>query len=370
MKIIAERSAILSALSFVANYTDASDKIPILAMVRFDASEDCVSVTATDSDKSASDLFAAHVQEPGSACLPGSLIVKAVRSTDAAEIMIDAGEKEAAIQIGGRLRMKLPVLPAKDFPDMQMLTAKGDCVFAVPAELFPRHSKEVAFAEGKGNADYWSQGTLWEAAGNDLHLCALDRVVMSRISVPIRVPDMPRVTVPTTALPNWDGDVSVTVSSHFIRFTCGKQTVATKLLDAPFPDYRRIIPEHSSALRFDRAELLAAFNRMGILPQKGGVSVLMIGRDGSASVLVRSYDGREISDSVPYEGDDFQIAVQQRSMSAVLDSMDCEIVEVMIGDHTQNITIHDRRDESRIMLIAPYRDPRLAEYLPKQEMAA
>lgn len=370
MKVIAERSAILGALSFVANYIDPSDRIPILAMVRFNAGETGVTVTATDCEKAASDAFAAHIQTAGSTCLPGAMLAKAIRSTDAAEVQIDAGDKEAVIQIGGRLRMKLPVLPAKDFPDMPMLSADGDCQFTIPAEVLSRHKREVAFAEGKGNAARWQHGTLWESTGEALQLCALDSVVLSRITVPVRIQDMPRVTVPATALPNWEGEVQVAASESFMRFSCGRQSVATKLLDAPFPEYQQIIPTHTSALRFDRAELLAAFHRMAILPNKGGVSVLIVGRDGSASVMVRSYDGREISDSVPYEGDDFQIAMQQRAMASVLDSMDCEIVEIMIGDHMQNITVHDRRDDSRIMLIAPYRDSRLADYLPKQDMAA
>jgi DNA polymerase-3 subunit beta len=370
VKIIAERSAILGALSFVANYIDPSDRIPILAMVRFSAGDTGVTVTATDCEKAASDVFAAHVQAPGSTCLPGAMLAKAIRSTDAAEVQIDAGDKEAVIQIGGRLRMKLPVLPAKDFPDMPMLSADGDCQFTIPADALSRHKREVSFAEGKGSAPHWQHGTLWESTGETLQLCALDGVVLSRITIPVRVQDLPRVTVPATDLPNWEGEVQIDVSESFMRFSCGKQAVATKLLDAPFPEYQQIIPAHTSALRFDRSELFAAFNRMAILPSKGGVSVLIVGRDGSASIMVKSYDGREITDSVPYEGDDFQIAMQQRAMADVLGSMDCEIVEIMIGDHMQNITIHDRRDDSRVMLIAPYRDPRLAEYLPKQDIAA
>lgn len=365
MKFIAERERILSALSFVGRYAETNERIPVLSMVRFEAGEHGVSVMATDLQKAASDSFIAHLDRKGSACLSGSLLVKAIKSTDATEVLIDAGDTEASIMIGGRLKMKLPVLPATDFPTPSSLTSDADHNFTVSPDLLARHANEVAFAEtGRGERDRWYlQGTCWEAQEKHLRLCATNGKILSLLTLPAPSSDLFRIIVPSIDLPEWKDDISVAVSERFIRFTCGKQTVATQIIEGSFPDFLRAIPENPIKLLFDRAELLAAVERMALVGQGRGAVILFVGRDGKAT-LSAYVDGREITDEVPYEGDDFQVAIAHQYISSVLGSFGSEIVEWRVADHSTPITVHDPRNDDRIAVAFPCRDHRISQYLP------
>lgn len=371
MKFIAERERILTALLFVGRYAEANDRIPVLSMVRFEASENGVSVMATDCQKAASDSFIAHVDRRGSICMSGALLVKAIKSTDATEVMIDASANEASIHIGGRLKLKLPVLPAGDFIIPPSLTNDASRNFTISPGLLKRHAKEVAFAEtGRGEKDrFYLQGTCWEAQGTHLRLCATDGKILSLVTLPAPSSDPFRIIVPRIDLPEWGDDITVSVSDLFIRFACGKQVAATQLVEGSFPEFLRAIPNNPVKLLFDREELSAAVGRMALVGQGRGVVILFVGRDGKAT-LSASVDGREITDDVAYEGDDFQVAIAHQYISSVLGSFGSENIEWRVADHSTPITLHDPRDESRIAVAFPYRDHRIAQYLPQTLEAA
>lgn len=368
MKFIAERDTLLSALSFVGKYTDAGSHIPILSSVKFDAGERGVLVCANDLEQSALDSFSAHVERPGALCLQTDALVKIIKSTDASEVLIDADDRQTKIQIGGRTRLTLAVLPAKDFPANPALNDEAECNFTIPAELFSRHAKEVSFALAKDDTGgHWAKGTLWEIGNGLLNLVGTDRVVLSRITVPAPAGQMPRIIVPAFILPEWSGDVSVSVSSNFIRFSCGRQIVASKLIAEQFPDYQRILPDNPNRLIFDRTPLQAAVNRMGFLNSRdrGARIILFVGRDGKLSMSVEG-DGQEMTDEIPYDGPNFQIALSQRYLSQILASFDCETIEWRFLGHDANITIHDPEDDSRIVVAFPYRDSRLLPFISEK----
>lgn len=370
MKIIAEREKIVTALKFVSKYADAKSKILVLECVKFSADQNGVTVTATDLDKAATDLFGAHIDRPGSAVLNGALLAKAIDSTDASEVLIDVGEREAAIQIGNKLRLKLPVFPAGDFPDLAILT-KGACSnFTIDASLLRRHASEVAFAESKETrARQYLCGTRWAIHRGLLDLCATDGVYFSLLSVPAPDKQMPPVTVPPISLPDWVGSVDVSVDKAFARFTCGHQVVATKLVEGNYPDYRRALPENSVKLLFDRTELSSALARVALIDSHRSPTVLFVGRDGKLSLSAVS-DGREINDEISFDGEDFQISFVLTRIAPTVSSFSCETIEWRWADHATPITIHDPRDDSRIACALPYRDARLSPFVAARTEAA
>lgn len=370
MKFIAEREKIVAALDFVSKYADTKSRIPVLECINFCADEHGVSVTATDLDRGAIDRFAAHIDQPGTTVLNGALLAKAVKSTDASEVLVDVDGEEARVQIGGKLRLKLPVFSADDFPDLAILSKEAGCNFTVDAGLLKRHAKEVEFAESKETrARQYLCGTRWALHNDLLDLCATDGVYFSLLSVPAPDRQMPAVTVPPIALPEWGGDVGISIDKAFIRFSCGHQTVATKLVEGNYPNYRSILPDNPARLLFDRAELSASLARMALVDSKYSPTVLFVGRDGRLSLSAIS-DGREINDEVAFDGDDFQISFVLSKIAPTISSFACETLEWRWADHATPVTIHDPRDDSRIACAMPYRDARVLPFISSARVAA
>lgn len=371
MKFMAEKERIEAALEFVSRYADARSRIPILETVKFDAGERGVSITATNLDQGAITSFDAHTMAPGIGCLNGSLLLKAMRGTDAADVQIEAEDGEAKVQIGKRVQIKLPVLPPEDFPECGFLASDADSNFTINASLLARHAAEVAFAESKETRTrLYLCGTYWALRDDGmLDLVATDGVRLSLLSAAVSSWQIPSIIVPPLALPKWEGEVFVSASQNFVRFTRGRDIVATKLVDGSFPDYRRAIPDNPVKLLFDRKELNASLSRMALV----GTSpiVMFVGREGKATISTASIqDSTAITDEIIYDGDDFQISFAHTVIASVIQSFGSEMIEWRYADHATPATFHDPKDDGRLAVAFPYRDARLIPYIATPEKEA
>lgn len=374
MKIIVEREVLLAALSFVAKYAETRATIPILTHAKFEADANRLSITATNLEMSARDSIAAHVTAPGAICLPHAPLLAIIKNTDASEIQIEADERQASIKVGARTSLKLPVMLADDFANvgLDLDPQKVEGSFVVDAGLLECWQREVAIASSKDGVNFLLMGTAWSVHAGKLELWATNRAMLSMIAAPAPAGCRIDAIVPNVPLPEWGGEIAVSHTSGRISFSSGNQVVTSKLIDGTFPDFRgaiAILKEPSATPLFDRAEFVAAVARMAIVADAKEHSVLIVGRDGKATLSARTPKG-EVSDGVAYDGDDFQVAIAHGVLAPLLRSFQSEMIEMLVIDHQSPIIIRDRRDETRTAFAQPYRDGRIAEYLPATKQAA
>lgn len=363
MRFVAEREKIIEAVGFVAKYAAKDSKIPILAHVRLSARKGLVTVVATDAERAASDTFKADIEGDGEACLPAKLLLASIKSATASDVVISADDRQASIKVG-KSQFKMPILPAGDFPAMPMLAEKGDRSFRLSAERLSQVRNEVAFAVEDKGGRYFLTGTSWRIVAGKLEFCATNGKKFSLLSTdaPQASVGMADIIVPEFDAPSWEsGDVDVSVSPTFIRLVCNGQSVASKLIDGSFPDYRQLIPTNPTPLLFDRAELLASINRMALVADAREHSILFVGRDGHVTISAQTAAG-EVTDELIYNGDDFQTAIAHSVASAILNSFDCETIEWRWADHATGITMHVPDNGERLAFAMPYRDQRLIQY--------
>jgi DNA polymerase III sliding clamp (beta) subunit (PCNA family) len=238
VRFIVEREHILSALAFVTKYAAKDNNgIPVLANVRLVAAAGAVTVTSTDIERAASDTFKAEVGEEGSACVPARLLLGAVKGANGADVFFDAGDRQATVK-AGKSQIKMPILPAGDFPPMPMLDTDAAHNFMLAAGTLARLKKEVSFAVEEKGGRFFLTGTSWRIAGDNLEFCATNgkKFSLLSISTPRDAVGTPDIIVPEFDMPAWDdGEVEVSVDAAFIRFTLGNQVVASKLIEAHSP---------------------------------------------------------------------------------------------------------------------------------------
>lgn len=366
MKLLAEKSAIVDALSFVCAYAAKDNRIPILASVHMVADGEGVTVSATNADRAARGRFSAEVERQSSLCLPAALLLSAVQNSTGTEVIIDADERRAVIKCG-KQRFTLPVLPANDFPPLPMLDSADGTILDLDGAMLARIAKQVSFAAEDSKGRYYLAGTNWRASSGTIEFCATDGKRLSLISAETSA-DLD-IIVPIFDLPAWDGPVSILATDRSIRFQHGNRVVASKLVEGSYPDIRRILPKGGAPLLFDRAELLAGIKRVSLIADAKDHSVLLVGRNGTATLAGATAE-REAVDEVAYDGDDFQIAFLNTVISSVIASFDCEVVEIRYSDHASPIIVHDPRDENRIGFAMPYADRRVMEYVTPALQAA
>lgn len=364
-KINIARSALLSALSFVCRFAERNSKLPVLNCIKFNAGNSKIVITATNLDQSAQTTTDAEIDEAGSFCVQAELFRKMAESTSGLEITITEDGKSVSIACG-KQKFSLPALPGSDFPLLPMLESAAGKFFTLDSGTIKRVQKEVAFAVMDPRGAFFLTGVAWNAGHGNISFAATDKRRLSMLSVPCT--EEFSLIVPPVDFPDWSGDVLILASELFIRFENAGQIVATKLIEATYPDIKRLYPESAIAILFDRDELATAIKRTSLAQDGNHPSVLLVGRDGAASISVQSAS-RDASDEVRYQGGDFQIAFDCGLILSILESFEGEMIELGYVSHADTAVIRDPKAETRSALAFPYRDGRLAEYISHREAA-
>lgn len=372
MKITVEREPLLSALRFIQKHVNAKDAIPILTHAKIDAGDGRLAIIGTNIERAAQTSLAVECSGAGSFCLPAEMLTKAVKASAGAEVSIAVDGTRATVAIG-KSRFTFDTLPAVDFPDMPMLRADAEANFTLPAAELLSLDKKVGFCPSTDINRQYLSGTYWHVAESRMAFCCLDGVTMSlleRETVPAGVHHLSAI-VPLLELPAWTGEVSVSVSSGFIRFSSGNDVVASKLIEGSFIDYRRIFNalDNRTLIRFDRKEMQDAIARIMVNIDAASHSILFSGKDGKCLVSTRTAKG-DAEDEVAFDGEDFVVAITSRVIRPILASIESEIVEMRYADTSTPVLFVPASEPGRTLFAYPYRDPRITGLLATGESEA
>lgn len=337
------REALLPALALVQRVIERRNTIPVIANVLLQAEAGQLTLTATDLDAEA----AACCPCAGTSAfttLPAANLHDIVRKLpEGCEITL-SGDGKAWTVAGGRARFKLHCLPGSDFPIMS--TAAFDHEFAVPAETLKAMLETVKHAISSEETRYYLNGVYLHPIGSG-HLVAVTTDGHRLARVPAALPTgaegcaaviVPRKTIElfSKMLPE-KGDVTLSVSQSRIKLTLDSGAALTsKLIDATYPDYRRVIPSaNPNRYLVDRAALSAAVDRVSTISSSKGSAVKFAFADSEIRVSAINPDAGEAEEFVAAErlsGDAVEIGFNGRYTLDTLAAITSENVQFELGD--------------------------------------
>jgi DNA polymerase-3 subunit beta len=247
----------------------------------------------------------------------------------------------------GRASCRLPTLPADNFPLFNRPN-EGAVELTVDATALVAGLRAVAPAISTEEARYHLCGAFLHSG----RLCATDGHRLALATIAADMPPAPDVIVPgstvTRLLPllrGLEGPISVTVSKTLVIVSASNWTLTSKVIDGTFPDYRRILPEHSprpllvqrDALR-SAAALVASVHhsekktrglRLAIVD--GELQLMSAGEDSLGTCEVTVGIESELS-AVPCP-----VALNPRYLLDALGVIDAELVELHIVDPSSSV---------------------------------
>lgn len=244
------RDALLKLVSLLRPALSNQSFIPALTHLRFDAGQ----VTAYN------DVTAIKAKAPIdlSACVPGELFIKALSSFNADSVALDALESDKGsittlLLTSGRSKLKVPVLPVKDFPlrepsgdchvvpfDNEMLDGIRKCLFSVGSD--PTHPAQmgVTLESEDGKAVFYSSDNF------TISRCQTKSKVDLPAGAPIILPTFFCEQMLVLAKTYSDDDVDLEVYPNALRCTFGKKaSLLTKTLADLEPlDFQKIMGKY------------------------------------------------------------------------------------------------------------------------------
>ncbi len=352
MKFRCERDDLLSAVQFASRAISNRATLPVLSGLRLEATEDNrVRVAATDLELTMETKFAAAVDEPGTAVVPGRLFGEMSRSLSSGQVSVAGTDGEVEIGSGrGRFRVRsltpddYPALPIEDRDDSDGVQVSIDA-----AELAGALSQVVRAASGDESRQILT-GVLWELEGGGVTLAATDsyRLAVRHLEAVGGPAEERKVVLPARtlgelarALQGANGSVTALVKENLVAFSIagvsedevGEWVIGSRFIEGEFPKYRQLIPDaYPNTLTVDRELLLEVTKRVGLLAQNNLPVKLQLAEELEVSAHTPDVgEGQEVIEA-EYEGESLVIAFNPQFLLDGASAITSHRIEMLVGD--------------------------------------
>jgi len=280
MKFRVERDVLADAAAWVARSLPARPPVPVLGGVLVEAttgaSGDRLLVSGFDYETSARVELDGTVGDPGRVLVSGRLLADITRALPSKPVDLVVDGSRATINCGSS-RFSLPTMPVEDYPQ---LPAMPQLAGTVAADVLAQAVGQVVVAAGRDDTLPMLTGIRLEIEGEKLTLAATDRFRLAvrelewtpedpGHSSAVLIPARTLSEVAKTLAGSGTVDIALSAGDGMLGITGGGRRATTRLLDAEFPAFRRLIPtEHTTAAIVDVAALVEAVKRVALVTDR------------------------------------------------------------------------------------------------------
>lgn len=365
MKFTIEQSAFSKALKHVIGVTEKRCNIPVLCNVLIAASGDAVKITATDLDMELSETTDAIVEDAGATTIPAHTLYGIINELPkGSQVQITATDDGKAILTSGSAKFRLGTLPEEDFPRFN--TGDVPNTITLAAHALKQLLAKTVYAVSTEETRYYLNGVFLHTPDETtLRAVATDGHRLARYEVTLPSPArIPSIIVPTKAITTImdmaDGsDIELAVSETKIRATTGRQQMASKLIDATYPDYERVIPERGKhVVTTLTAEFGNALNlTSAVLSDKTRAIKMALDTDSITLSTTNQDTASEGENTLHAEYNSSQqiIGFNVSYMRSMLSQIGGKALRITLLDSVSPIRIEDDEDPAALHILMPMR---------------
>lgn len=327
MTLTIQRADLARALAAVCKVVEGRNTMPILGNVLLSADGGQLAVTGTDLDIS----YSVSVPCDGniSTTVDAKRLSDIARRLSGSEVSLSLKDGSLVVK-SGRSRFTLPTLPADDFPRLDAGTFDAEFSVDLAALVAP-----IKFAISTEETRYYLCGVhLHGTAEGGIRAVATDghRLAHNTAS---GMPQIPAVIVPAKTVGIVPaGSVDVSLSKNKIRIATADTIIVSKLIDATYPDYLRVIPtSNDNIVIIERKALADAVARASAVASERGKAAKFTVAGDNIAIDMRAGDGTAYED-VPatYSGEPIEIGFNTVYMADVLAAVPGDEVTIALAD--------------------------------------
>jgi DNA polymerase-3 subunit beta len=373
MKLSISRETLFKALRHMSAVVEKRTSIAILGNVRLKATDNKLETTATDSDIAVQALAEAFVDTPGVTTV-GALKLFEIVSKIPEGVMVAMELDEAGGRLSlsaGKAKFSLAMLGAEAFPDMSKV--EGGVSFNIAGADLKKLLDRVSFAASGDETRAYLTGVYLHVVGEDkaadgpaLRAVATDghRLAKSDLKLPQGAEDMAGVILPKKCVAELkkmaeeNKKLKLTVGEKKIQAEGGDVILTSKVIDANYPDYERVIPANNpSELTVSRRLLLQAVGRVSILSHEKTRSVRFGLAGGHVMLTANNPDQENASEDVKvaYEGPDMEIGFNAKYLEDIGGQVAADDVQMVVKDSASPVLVRDPADAATIFVVMPMR---------------
>ena len=273
MDITVQRDELLKQLQFVSTVVVKKQTLPVLSNVLLTTKDCKLLLTGTDLEIELIGFVpVVSMNAEGVATVSARKLFDICRTLPEGSMLRLNIEKNNLVVRAGESCFTLNTLPAEDFPNLE------DAAYVTQFTLKQSHLKnlfsKIYFAMGQQDVRHYLNGVFIDikqklikcvaADGHRLALASVQDDALSNIDARVIVPRKSVLEL-MRLLSDGDQPVTVQMGEQRICITTADFIFTSKLINAQYPDYNRLIPQGSMIAEGDREAIKQALTRASIL---------------------------------------------------------------------------------------------------------
>lgn len=378
MYITVTTDLLVQAINHVSKAVSPRTVIPILSGIKFDADEDGLTLTASDSDVSISyhiprqsdDEINVVLHEAGKIVLPAKFITDMVKKLPAEKVNIQVQAHLLTSITSGSVEFHLHGLNADEYPRLPQIDE--ELSFFVPSMLLKSLIRQISFAASTSESRPILTGIQWNLNDQELTFVGTDSHRLAKGSIMVQNQSdikTQSVVVPVKSLNELnkilDEDqepVEILISGSQLLLRAKNLLFYSRLLEGNYPETSRIIPQsNKTKLTLSTKHLHDALERASLIVLKDRNNVVKVSTISDKEIEIYSFSPEigKLSETVPisiYEGEELKISFNAKYMLDALKVIDSPSVELSFLGATSPFVIRPEGDEKTLHLIVPVRN--------------
>lgn len=340
IKFRVTKEKILAGLQNVQNVVSTRTTLPILSNVLVQAGNKGLELTTTDLDVAVRCTVEAEVSKAGGTTLPARKLFSILKEVPAADIEVEVDDRNAASIRCGSSFYKIMGLPEEEFPRFPQADGKS---LKLEQGILRDMLRKTAYAVSADETRYVLNGVYLMFKGDKLTVVATDGRRLALVEREVEVPKgaEAEMIIPTKAVGELSrllsdtGDAKLSVGDNQIIFNLGSTTLASKLIEGTYPNFRQVIPaEAKERIQLEREAVLGALHRASILASEKAQSVKLNFGKNTLTITATTPDVGEAKETLPinYKGKEITIAFNPQYMMDPLRNLDADDIFIELTD--------------------------------------
>ena len=338
MKISCNREKLFGAFQLAASVASARSPKEILQNIKLTASEDAVTLMATDMDAGIRiDVEGVDVQTPGKALLSVQRIGSILRESSDEQLYFEVNGSSLIVR-GLQSEFSLPSGNPDEFPTVVNFEEKS--YHEISARLFREMIRRTIFATDAESSRYALGGVLLEMNDSEVLAVATDGRRLARMQGTGKSVGDHKTSGPTTIIPSKtlslmersisdkDEVVHVAARQNDVLVRTSRSMIYSRLVEGRYPNWRQVIPNRDNAIRISGSvgPFYAAIRQAAVVadPESRGID-FQFGQ-GTMVVAARTADVGQSRIEMPisYTGELIKMTMDHRYVSDFLRALDLD----------------------------------------------
>ncbi len=363
MELIVLKSEFLKAITEASRFVSTRSQLPVLNNIVLRAHGVSLGIEATNLEMSISTKVGANIKNEGEIAVPARTLCELVGSLDAETLQFLTEGEVLKITTSG-FSGRIAGVNVSDFPEVLGELPEGSV--SIPSGDLSQIIKLLAFSVSTDSTRVVLTGLLIQNNKVGTTFVTTDGFRLSKFEKEkINLGAFPQIIVPKTILSEV---LKISAHSEEVRFSyseaqnqvifgIGNYTLASRVIDGAFPDYKRIIPDSSSTeIVVSRRELMSAVKTASVFARESANSVSFVAAGDTLKIASESIQGKqEIVVDGRVRGEDLEILFNYRFIEDFLGAAPGETIKIKLGTASSPSVFLDESVPSYLHLIMPVR---------------